>query len=118
MREPISIRSYPDFRAEMFGARQTIFDCGNGYGLSVISVEKGSHWDHGWYCDAGQYEAYLITIEDGDWDYVYEPGMPRSVANIRKGVEPFGWLTIEKLGELIEVVEEGGAEAYITKRGL
>lgn len=91
-------------RPELEG-KQILFDCGNGYGLSVVTA-KGSRWEHGLYCDDNTYEVCLIEIKEGHTSQ----GKPNF--DLPKNVEPVGWRSIEEVGELALAVEANGRDGW------
>lgn len=97
MIEPIAIFSHHNIP----GGKHIIFDCGNGYGLSVRTAPGR---DHGLYCycDEGlptQYEALLIKCREGNLGFI-----PLA--------EPQGWLYIEEIGEIIEAIQQKGKDGW------
>lgn len=113
MIEPVAILSHPF--AELVPeseAKQILFDCGNGFGLSAITA-KGRRFDgigHGMYCEneeglPTQYEVLIVSefkkLEDGKYEFDLIPD-----------AEPAGWLYIEDIGELLEAIQDKGLEAW------
>jgi len=107
VREPIWIGEHAALRHKPeLEARHMIFECGNGYGLSVVTA-KGDRWEHGLYCsgEVGSYEMFIIC------DVTREPGKRPDYGFIPLA-EPIGWANIEMIGDMIEAIEQKGREAW------
>lgn len=114
MIEPVVVREHGALthKPELQG-KQALFDCGNGYGLSMVWA-KGSRWEHGLYCSdepIQTYEILLIEIvsENGefDWSFVSKDGY-----HSRGYCEPKGWQTIDEVGAMLQAIEVNGIDAW------
>ena len=104
--EPVALRAHPFLSSRGIKATQAIFDCGNGFGLSVLNA-KGPRLEHGVYCTDDTYEALLIRFNIRDEETnLFAPYDFEWIG------EPRGWLTIQQVGELADRIAVKGEAGW------
>lgn len=110
--EPIARRPHPVI-AQLhpeYEATQSIINCGNGYGLSVLNAKGSDRWHTGIYCTPDTYEICLIKFNQEppsqapfDFEHWHKEAPHQDV---------MGWVSIEGVGEVADRIRRLGVEGY------